>query len=212
MPNWVENTMYVFGNEDDVRTFMEEMATPVPSFVYPEGDYVHIDGKWKTVDKVFSFWNALAPTDLENYFTGGNWYTWNNANWGTKWDAKITEETLDELEFTRNKGDICPGTAQVTYRFDTAWGEPFGFYNAVVKKYPHLDFTIWYQEEQGWGGEFDGSNGKLTIIDQWDIPSSHEEYIERNMDSSCLCQYETAAQSMYEDCPARIAYEASQKA
>ena len=203
MPNWVFNTMNVTGEPDDVKTFIQEMATPIPAHIYPEGSYIAEDKKWATTETVFSFWNAIAPTDLESYFTGDTWYGWNIANWGVKWDAKIDENSTDDLDFSV----YADGTGAVTYRFDTAWSTPTEVFRALAKKYPHLEFDIEYEEEQGWGGSYSGSGGELSSTGEYDIPDSHADYVERGREDSCNCSWGDDPEDMYEDCPARIEYD-----
>lgn len=206
MPNWVFNTMNVTGDAEDVKTFIHEMATPTPAHVYPEGGYIALEGKWETREVVFSFWNAIAPTDLEAYFTGDTWYGWNNTNWGTKWDAKVDESSIDQLD----QYELADGTAGVTYRFDTAWGTPTEVFQALAKKYPHLEFDIEYEEEQGWGGSYSGSGGELLLSGEYDIPDSHADYVERGREDSCDCTWADSPEDMYEDCPTRIEFESEE--
>lgn len=202
MPNWVFNTMNVTGNAEDVETFIGEMSTPIPTFVYPEGGYIAKDGEWTTEEVVFSFWNAVAPTDLKSYFTGDTWYNWNINNWGVKWDAKVEEKTTDSLD----RYTLEDGTGGVTYRFETAWGTPTEVFQALVKKYPHLEFSVEFEEEQGWGGEYLGVDGELSLINEYDIPNSHKDYADRNREDSCECAWGDV-ENMYPDCPARIEFE-----
>jgi hypothetical protein len=54
-----------------------------------------------------------------------NWYDWNIANWGTKWDASDAEIVLEHYD-----GDI----AELTVVFDTAWAPPTEFYNELVEQ------------------------------------------------------------------------------
>lgn len=199
MPNWVFNTMNVTGDADDVKTFIHEMATPIPAHIYPEGGYIALEGKWETREVVFSFWNAIAPTDLEAYFTGDTWYGWNIANWGVKWDAKIDENSIDDLD----QYALADGTAGVTYRFDTAWGTPTEVFQALAKKYPHLAISIEFEEEQGWGGEYVAEGGELSLVSEYDIPNSHADYAERGREDSCECSW-GELDDMYDDCPAKM--------
>ena len=199
MPNWVFNTLNVTGSSEDVETFIGEMATPIPTHVYPEGSYISKDGEWKTEEVVFSFWNAVAPTDLKSYFTGDTWYNWNISNWGVKWDAKMEEDP--------DRYTLADGTAGVTYHFDTAWGTPEFALRAMARKYPHLEFSLEFEEEQGWGGELFGQDGEVSLISEYDIPNSHADFVEREREDSCLCAYETDPENMYTDCPPRIEFE-----
>ena len=67
MPNWVYNNMNVTGKEDDVKQFIADMSQPIKTFKSnPEDKWGHLDAQWEEYsDVVFSFWNAIAPTDLE---------------------------------------------------------------------------------------------------------------------------------------------------
>lgn len=200
MPNWVTNIMNVSGNLEHVETFIREMSAPIPAHVYPEGGYIAEDGKWEETEVVFSFWNAVAPEDLKSYFTGDTWYNWNCDNWGVKWDAKLEEQSVDALEVT----PYGNGRGSVVYHFDTAWGTPEAFLHAVVAKYPHLEFSIEFEEEQGWGGEYSGVDGELSLINEYDIPNSHADYAERDREYSCICSYEDDPENMFDDCPPAI--------
>jgi hypothetical protein len=66
------------------------------------------------------------PADQEE-----NWYDWNVSNWGTKWDAKPYDINWD---------DGC-----VTFRLETAWGPPIGFYDRMSS----LNYNVlaYYLEE-----------------------------------------------------------------
>lgn len=200
MPNWVRNTMTVAGSNEAVEKFISDMSQPIPTFVYPEGGYISKDGEWKMEDVVFSFWNIIAPTDLEDYFTSDHWYNWNCSNWGVKWDAKCDEGSVDELD----KSD-----GQVTYHFETPWGTPYEVFVALAEKYNDLEFGITWEEEQGFGAELVGCNGEISEIDSWDIPESHADYAERDNLDSCLCAYESDPENMYEDCPERVEFESN---
>ena len=181
MPNWVWNRVTVSGEPEQLEAFRKQAGMATPLDPAP----------------VFSFWNFIKPADdiVEEYKAGdalssddkspNNWYNWNNREWGTKWDA-------NDPEFT----DSDTGKS-IEYRFDTAWAPPEPVFYAMIQQFPELDFSIYYREEQGWGGEIDGSGGVFWIVDEWDIPNSHEEYIER--DGYCYCL--DSDEPIYDDCP-----------
>lgn len=198
MPNWVFCTLSVTGTEDAVEAFDAEMRKPYPTFTYPEGEenrgYGHLDGKWSMSEGgEFSFWNALAPTDLVAYFTGDAWYGWNCANWGVKWDAKVEDE--DSYTFPS-------GERQRTYRFDTAWSAPTGAFAGMCEKFPNLNLSLEFEEEQGWGGtiESDGEGG-WSETESYDIPNSHADYASRDREDSCNCAWADDESDWYDDCP-----------
>lgn len=172
-------------------------------------------------ESVLSFWNFVKPTDeeLPYYFghktkpedetpegasmeerldkkltfSGSGWYDWNVRNWGTKWDAGSAEleEDLAELK----------DTDTLTYRYETAWGIPDGAMTAMVSQHPELTFHFECEEEQGWGAEFEGKEGELSMLKEWDIPSSHADYVERGNEDNCSCQHNEEEEYWYDDCP-----------
>lgn len=100
-----------------------------------------------------------------------NWYDWQVKHWGTKWDACHLE--------TEHQG------TGLTWRFDTAWAPPLPVLEALAQQHPEITFTLWYQEEQGWGGEISVRGSDLLEETSWDIPSSHAELNERSCDCWC---------------------------
>lgn len=207
MPNWVFCNLSVTGTEDAVEAFDTAMRAPYPIFTYPEGQenrgYGHLDGKWAMSEGgEFSFWNALAPTDLVAYFTGDAWYGWNCANWGVKWDAKVEDE--DSYTFPT-------GERQRTYRFDTAWSAPTGAFAAMCEKYPHLNLSLSYEEEQGWGGELESDGeGGVVVAEEYDIPDSHADYVKRDREDSCICTWYEDSDEFFDDCPTKTTEDESQ--
>jgi hypothetical protein len=119
--------------------------------------------------------------------TTNNWYEFNNREWGTKWDACSVEE--DELK----EGDTWFGL-----KFDTAWGVPEPVFRAMVEAHPTLTFSIHCEEEQGWGVEYEGVDGELIVLDQWDIPESHADYDKRGNECQCAWNDE---EYWFDDCP-----------
>lgn len=158
----------------------------------------------KIHDEPLSFMNFVSPTDTETYYqnqrelnhavaaerwrrgvhnddpcqhpttcinTAGhtnkddqNWYYWNVNNWGTKWDACNVEVTSDDLKF-----------GSLEYRFSTAWSPAENAFRAMVQQHPELFFHFYNVEEQGWGVEYEGYDGKLHETNNWDIPDSDQD-------------------------------------
>lgn len=157
MPNWVFNTVTVEGDERTLTALADTLAVAEG----PDGDVVPL-----------SFQAAIPrPTEAED-----DWYNWNTANWGTKWDAH--EPKLDP--------DSGPGQGRLCYRFATAWSYPEPVFAELTRKFPQLHFTFAFQEEQGWGGTFTGVEGRLTLTDSYDIPNTHAEMTARG--GSCYCE------------------------
>ena len=196
MPNWVNNTVTVNGDPEEIKKFREKAAQPYK---------LYHSNEEQTNDDCFAFWNFKRPPqealDSGEYFathgfskehghtgqTHNNWYNWNNREWGTKWDACRPEVVWED-------------SSSIQYAFDTAWSMPEPVFEAMVAQHPNLNFDIYCIEEQGWGVEYVGSDGELTTIDEWDIPATHEESVKRQ--GECYCSYgDPEDGNPFSDCP-----------
>jgi hypothetical protein len=190
MPNWVYNSITISGETTKVKALRDKLGA------------TH-DYKGSEYSDPFSFWNIIAPTDLEAYNqtvgTGGrtmddklSWYGWNCANWGTKWNS--SETTLEEEE-------LGEGEYELNYHFDTAWSmpEPIMHWTLEYCQDNNLSLYWHFEEEQGWGGTM--SHNKLdgeTVFTEWDIPESHAEM--DSLGKDCVCTY-NEPEFWFEDCP-----------
>ncbi len=208
MPNWVHNALHCHGSESDLDSLAEFFAMDVEVHSWnPEmGTY---DLVTQTVPFTYmAMRNPFLPpynVSREEYhsvsvaprslFIGtnkssGNWYNWNNYNWGVKWDASVQGvERENEL---------------LSYHFESPWGPPGDLMLLEMsQKFPSIAFTHHYEEEQGWGREYEFQNGEISESDEWDIPTSHADYVDR--DRTCICEYEDDPEYMYPDCPKNVA-------
>ena len=108
--------------------------------------------------------NTKSPADpgpetdrLKAKHGHADWYSWNIANWGTKWNAYSIEDKplrrgqgspLEELAEAHSEST----TREIEYSFDTAWSPPMPILNALVQRFPTCTFT-WYGIEESllWG-------------------------------------------------------------
>lgn len=225
MPNWVYNTLTIQSQDADLLAAVKaKLAQPYDTH-YPKAEYDHDKKEWvkipntQTHEDVLSFWNIVAPTDLDAYYESekpkpadishadlfaefehnkaesNNWYWWNVRNWGSKWDACEVSLQIDE-----------PNT--LSYRFDTAWAPPLPAIEALCEQYPELLVTLHFEEEQGWGGEITTQHGTVINKEEWDIPESHADYELREQECSrCLYPYTDAngewkdLDMLFDDCP-----------
>ena len=127
-------------------------------------------------DNPFSL-NAVIPMPADEE----DWYNWNVQNWGTKWDTSETSVTEED--------------EKIEYYFNTAWSPPMHAFDKIVAENPDLDFLIVFEEEQGWGAKCKSNDGKIELIEEWDIPSSHADHINRG--GECYCDDNEAT---YPDC------------
>lgn len=202
MPNWVYNRVEISGSQEDIAKFKEQAGRSHPD----SWDTENNKPEYKDDDPI-SFWNFIAPpaeaVESGEYFgthgwaggerqgdTPNNWYNFQSDKWGTKWDA--CEAQLEDESSTH-----------LTYRFDTAWSPPEPVFEAMVNQFPTLDFSFWWEEEQGFGAELSGSGGELTLTKEWNSPESHSDFVERDNVDSCRCAWESDPHDWYDDCEDR---------
>jgi len=206
MPNWVYNTLHCHGSQPDLDTLQDFFRCDIEVHTWnPQMG----DADLVTENVPFSYMSMRNPflppynVSREEYHsvngfsggvetgnTAGNWYNWNISNWGVKWDAKVENvEVQDEL---------------VSYHFESPWGIPDPhMFLEMSKKFPAIAFTHYYEEEQGWGGEYEFQNGEVSEEREWDIPTSHAE--KEELGQTCHCEiWPDDVEYMFEDCPARL--------
>ncbi len=201
MPNWVYNHLHIHGTPEQIATIKADLSRPIVRYTTP--DWQKRDEQVReVVDVVFSYMNIISPWDQgiseKEYFethgfgpegktgdTAGNWYNWNNEFWGVKWDC--------DADLYQDEPEI------LSYRFDSPWGPPMPVIDTLAKKYPDMSFTLNYEEEQGWGGEVEWYGGQYEVKEEYDIPDSHAENMERN--DYCWGCDDGDPESMYPDCP-----------
>jgi hypothetical protein len=49
--------------------------------------------------------------------------------------------------------------------------------------------------------EFEGTDGELSVSDEWDIPQSHADYVSRDNEDGCACAQGWDEEDWYDDCP-----------
>ena len=182
MPNWVMNYLTVEGSPELVEELKNQVAQPYVMPVQSIGD-LNFTVKDQEVNEVFSFWNIIRPTNMEDYpkqpkrselptsdpnwwadtnkvsRVDDSWYNWNNRNWGCKWDV-----TNPELCSEEENGE----NLVLVYQFDTPWSPPIPAMEKLSEQYPKLLLTLSYEEEQGWGGEMEFLRGKCISSSEYD--------------------------------------------
>lgn len=204
MPNWVANRISVTGTDAELDRFVEQVKGAdsklnkdedqqfhFGAFVHPSDEDLpyYLGEKEEQKPEGYEDWSHADKLAHSLKFAGRNWYDWNVTNWGTKWDACNAE-----VERTAEG---------VAVAFDTAWSPPDPIFVAMAKQFPELEFDIWYEEEQGWGGEIIGKGGETTISKEWDIPNSHAEYLALDREDSCNCAWADDKEDWYDDCPGK---------
>ena len=188
MPNWVFNGLTIEGNPEQADKLVKQMNTPFVDSIKADGDLAFSIEERKYSNPIFSFRNIIAPTDLETYhkqpdfssdkpYSGNDWYSFNNREWGTKWDVAVPDE--NNYTDTTIQEEMNGENKVVYYTFDTAWAPPTPAIEKLSEQYPDLLMTLNYREEGGWGGEVEYLKGEMI---------SESEY--NNKCEECNYEYE----------------------
>lgn len=195
MPNWVFNHLNIEGSEEDIAKLKAQVGAMITT-KYEDKEEVNRE-------TIFSFLNILPPPadKLDEYYgthgfadgekkgdTEYNWYNFNNREWGTKWDAGDVELIEDDK-------------TSLHYKFDTAWSSPTPVIQELSRQYPELEITLSYEEESEWGGEIEYLDGEEVSVTEYDSPSSHKDYVDRDREDNCVCGREEDKNEWYDDCP-----------
>ena len=99
-----------------------------------------------------------------------NWYDWSCSNWGTKWNASDSEVEGDTIQFS------------------TAWSHPEPVIEKLSKRFPDVEFTVSWEEEQGYGAEYTILDGEVYDENEWDMPE-HHTYTNSNGEDVWILEY-----------------------
>lgn len=188
MPNWIRNNVEFSGNEEVIARMKEEIKsedrvidfnkiapipielvdTQSPTRIISQEEYDQQEkritkGELTDSEKQCGLSRGLTQEIADEYrakFGHSDWYGWQNANWGTKWNASDSEDYGDFIEF------------------NTAWATPLDLFIALSKKYPEVRFNVRYADED-FGhnvGEFSLQNGEEV---ECNIPEggTYEAYV-----------------------------------
>lgn len=225
MPNWVFNSLTIQGPKEQVDGIKERLNSPFseqhdrwnmetqqmeisettysnPVFAF-HNIYNHKqDG---VSDEAYIQQPARAEVDsnhpdwwkktMELANVDNSWYSWNNRNWGTKWDVAVSDD--NEYPDTELLEHVSNGEDQwVVYKFQTAWSPPMPAIEKLSALVPNCVVTLSYEEEQGWGGETEFVNGNMTAHSEYeskcrDCDSDNTmEYCENDCGEICSeCHY-----------------------
>jgi hypothetical protein len=182
MPNWSYNSLILEGSKSDLDKFYIENIS----------DEIR-DGKKEEL----SFNKSVPRPESEE----SNWYNWNCANWGSKWDAcyiscdknkKYYKKNITNTLLVLNRkleikvNPIIPIVQELfsyyvyTYNFDSAWAPPFPWLEKVSLLYSDIKFEIEFSiEGHDEGGRVVIKNGDILTSEKWSIS---EKIYEDNKD------------------------------
>jgi len=99
--------------------------------------------------------DLASAEELTKKYGHGDWYSWSNANWGTKWGC-YDEESDDGY-----------------YHFTTAWSPVKDtIIDMLLLDIPNFHYQ--WEEEQGYGVEVEYENGEEIYRLEWELPDFEE--------------------------------------
>ena len=164
MPNWCNNNISISGPTDTIKQLWEDANREdggLLSAMAPQPEDM--------------FHGNLGEKERKECEEQGipNWYDWQVANWGTKWDV-----STEGLAFTDN-GD---GTAEISGWFDSAWSPPIEAYQTFCDDMDGVYLDAWYEEG---GMDFAGHWSSEGDDDHLDDISSYARRVVENNESGC---------------------------
>jgi len=137
MPNWCMNNLEIEGNPKQLHKLLKQIEV-TKSEAQTEHDVTR-----------FSCNQVIPrPADQED-----NWYEWNTANWGSKWDLGDLDFYVDDWE-----------EGIVGMNFSTAWSPIEPVIETLAKSYPKLSFRYqFYESGSDFWGKIDWENGKRIL-------------------------------------------------
>jgi Ferredoxin-like domain in Api92-like protein len=147
------NPVFAFFN---IHSYKDEGITDEEYACQPNRD---------AVDMTDPNWFAKS---IEFAKTQKDWYSWNNSNWGTKWDVAVRDgeeySNTELLEHNISDGD----DNWLVYKYETAWSPAVTILEKLSHLVPNSLITLEYEEEQGWGGELEIVRGNVTELVSYD--------------------------------------------
>jgi hypothetical protein len=147
MPNWCANGLQITATTEEQKEKLKELSEYVKndnkliSFFYPcPPELMETTAGFFGDTEEQKQLELKQESNLEKY-GAKDWYDWQVANWGTKWDPDLHDFTFDIDCFE------C--------FFDSAWSPPIEFYNKLVEEgylvtatYNEggCDFIGWYDD------------------------------------------------------------------
>jgi hypothetical protein len=180
MPNWITNIVELKGNAEQVAAILEFVksderefdfnkvapipkeleGTQAPTNIISQKEYDKQEkklakGKLTKEEKKWGISRGLTlelSKEYQKRFGADNWYDWQNANWGTKWNAS-------EVFISDN-----------VISFNTAWSAPEPIFVALSEKFPEVEFFIQFADE-----DFGHNVGEVSLLGGDEIDSNIPE-------------------------------------
>lgn len=162
MPNWCSNDLIIEGKPKDLSKIMKQLEVTKSEATSDHGE------------TIFSCHKVIPrPADKDN-----DWYEWNVANWGSKWNTNNPH--LDNSDWENGV---------IRYYFDTAWSPIVPVIKALAKEHTKVLITYsYYESGSDFWGEHEYKKGEVTSFDEGSLSDAGCERLEYLMGQHHNCQ------------------------
>lgn len=162
MPNWCSNELVIEGKPKDLSKIMKQVEVTKSEAI-------------DTHDVTSFSCNNVIPRPAKE---DTNWYEWNIANWGSKWDTNSA--CLDNSNWENGI---------IRYTFETAWSPISQVIDELAKQHKKVTITYnYYEGGSDFWGEVEYEKGKVTSFDEGTLSSASCERLEYLMGQHHNCQ------------------------
>ena len=139
MPNWCENRVEIWGEPDEIKAFRKKAFDKDGKF-----QFKNLIPRPTELDITAGFLGEGTPKQKElekqqaeniKKYGHKDWYDWNVANWGTKWDVEAYDDDPD-----------CDDNIRL--QLNTAWCPPEEVCAHIKANFPDLGVS-WFYDEPG---------------------------------------------------------------
>lgn len=152
MPNWCWNTLTL--TTDNPKQF-ERLVQGIAGDSTQPFDFNRLIPEPKELLEVESP-NNKNPDEMIRKYGYSCWYEWRCANWGTKWNAKDPEFSIES-----------PTSLRIT--FLTAYCPPLPILETLSAKFSFTHIEYSYEGDEGYWGKMSFEEGELVESEEGDM-------------------------------------------
>ena len=143
MPNWCSNHITIRGtNQKEIAEIAEAMSEGrFCDSIIPCPDDLNREGSSRHGGENAELYDQIRAENLAKHGYS-NWYDFNVAKWGTKWEVDCQDVQVEEDGLT------------ISTSFDSAWSPPMGIAQELMNR--GLEVALYYYEPgMGFVGKFE---------------------------------------------------------
>jgi hypothetical protein len=156
MPNWCSNELIVVGKYNKLKEFVLN-GIDDDNGSWCLSKYRPMPEELATTTKPSKL-SDEEKTELVNKYGYSDWYDWNMANLGCKWDCS-TDMSISEDDIRESTNS----NSSISLYFESPWGPPDEWMRFITNEYPELEFVLDYEEPgMMFGGYIACSDGDFS--------------------------------------------------